>query len=301
MNMSKESPANALIRTVCLFLSTLLTAAVLVQHASSQQRSSQGSSLALSRPSALVGSATAADKNTPECITAIPPGTILPVRLNSTLSSTKSRKGQPITGRIMQDVPLSPRVKIKEGSKVFGHIVEVTPATSGADARISIQFDKLVSSHQAISITTNLRAIAGFMRIMQAQTPPIGPGESDVYRWLTTVQVGGDVVYGAGGPVTTGDDPNDVVGKSVDGGVLAKVRGREGTSCRGPIDGNDTPQALWMFSSDACGTYGLDHIGIEHAGRTNPTGVIVLVSASGSLNVRSGAGMLLRVNASSPD
>jgi hypothetical protein len=91
----------------------------------------------------------------------------------------------------MQDVPLSPGIRIKEGSKVVGHIVEVTPASTGKTARISLQFDKLIWGHQTISIATNLRAIAGFMRINEAQTPPIGPGESDVYRWLTTVQITG--------------------------------------------------------------------------------------------------------------
>ncbi len=112
---------------------------------------------------------------------------------------------------------------------------------------------------------------------------------------MTTVQVGGDVVYGEGGPVTTADDGNQVVGKAVDGGVLVKVRAREGTRCRGALDGNDSPQALWVFSSDACGAYGLDHISIAHAGRTNPTGVIALASAAGNFKLHPGTGMLLRV------
>src|SRR5580700_9337894 len=51
-------------------------------------------------------------------------GTILPVRLNATLSSGKAKAGQAITGRIMQDVPLTGGAKIPAGSKVVGHIVE---------------------------------------------------------------------------------------------------------------------------------------------------------------------------------
>jgi hypothetical protein len=190
-------------------------------------------------------------------------------------------------------------MKIRAGSEVIGHIVDVTPAAAGA--RISLQFDKLVSAHQTISITTNLRAIAGFMEVIEAQTPPIGAGESEVFRWLTTVQIGGDVVYGAGGPVTSGDAGNQIVGRAVNGGVLGQVRAKEGTKCRGPIDGNDARQALWVFSSDACGAYGLEHISIAHAGRSEPAGVIVLASDSGELKIRSGAGMLLRVNATAPN
>lgn len=204
-----------------------------------------------------------------------------------------------ITGRIMQDVPLTLGARIQAGSKVIGHIVERIPASTGAQARISFQFDKLVSSHQTISIITNLRVIAGFMQIEDAQIPPIGPGESDVYRWLTTVQVGGDVVYGEGGSVTTGDNPDQIVGKRVNNGVLGQVRAKEGTKCRGAFDGNDSPQALWVFSSDACGTYGLEHISIAHAGRTDPIGMVTLASDRGNLKIASGAGMLLRVNANS--
>ena len=88
------------------------------------------------------------------------------------------------------------------------------------------------------------------------------------------------------------------MGREVNGGVLAQVRAKEGTKCRGAIEGNDTPQALWVFSSDACGTYGLEHIRIAHAGRTDPTAVIVLTSDSGNIKIAGGAGMLLRIIAS---
>src|SRR5271168_2762602 len=246
----------------------------------------------------LVSAANAQQPRSPDNLS-IPPGTILPVRLIPSMSSANARPGRVITGRIMQDIPLPAGIKIREGSEVIGHVLEVIPATAGAGARISLQFDKLVSSHQTIPITTNLRAIAGFMQVIEAQTPQFGAGESEVFRWLTTVQIGGDVVYGAGGPVTSGDAGNQIVGRAVNGGVLSQIRAREGTKCRGASDGNDARQALWVFSSDACGTYGLDHISIAHAGRTDPAGVIILASDGGELKIRGGAGMLLRVNASS--
>jgi hypothetical protein len=226
----------------------------------------------------------------------IPQGTILPVRLNSAISSNKSRPGQVITGRIMQDVPLVPGVKIRAGTKVLGHIVERVPASKGATARVSFEFDELVASPRTIAMTTNLRTIAGFMQIAEAQVPPSGAGETEVYRWLTTVQVGGDLVYGEYGPVTSGENSEVIIGKKVNGGVLGVVRARAGTNCRGAIDGNLDAQALWVFSSDACGTYGLEHVHVAHAGRNSPVGVIALTSDKGELKIAAGAGMLLRVD-----
>jgi hypothetical protein len=237
------------------------------------------------------------DQSAAKSSLAIPPGTILPVHLNSTISSAKTKPGQAITPRIMQDIPLSPgQQRIRAGGKLIGHIVEVPPATAGAKTHIGLQFDKLVSPHQTISITTNLRAIAGFMEVLAAQIP-FGAGESNDDQWLTTVQVGGDVAYGEGGPVTSSKNSNMVVGKLIKGGLVGQVRAKEGTKCRGAIDGNDSPQALWVFSSDACAAYGLEGISIAQAGRTGPVGVIVLTSDKGNLKIAAGAGLLLRVNA----
>jgi hypothetical protein len=50
---------------------------------------------------------------------------------------------QPVSASIMQDVPLPGGAKIRQGSKVLGHVVEVISAKSGSPARISLQFDKL--------------------------------------------------------------------------------------------------------------------------------------------------------------
>jgi hypothetical protein len=230
-----------------------------------------------------------------EGILTVPSGTILPVRLNSTISSTKSKPGEEITGRIMQDVPLPSGMMVRAGSKVVGHIAEVVPATSTENARISIQFDKLISSGQTVTINTNLRAIASFMGVIEAQTPTTGPGEGDNFSALNTVQIGGDDAYGFGGPVTSSMNPDDVVGKELKDGMLGQVRAKEGTKCRGALDGNDNAQALWVFSSDACGTYRLGHISIAHAGRTVPVGVIVLSSDKKVLKIPEGAAMLLRV------
>ena len=221
----------------------------------------------------------------------IPRGTILPVRLNESLSSSKSRPGQMITARIMQDVPLATGGKIREGSKVIGHVVGVSSPADGNGDTVSLQFDKLISSGRTIPIRTNLRTVAGFMAVMEAETPTDGPVSIPV----ATTQVGGDTAYTGGGDVTTRN--TEVVGKSVNDGVLDQVHAgsRQGRECRGAVDDNNSPQAMWVFSSDACGTYGLSEIRIAHAGKTQPVGVIVFVSEKGQLKLPGGAGMLLRV------
>jgi hypothetical protein len=225
----------------------------------------------------------------------IPSGTILPVVLRSSFSFDKSKPNQILHGKIAQDVPLPNGSKIPKGSTVEGHIVEVTPATGGNAAQVSIQFDKLLVAGKWIPVVTDLRAIAGFMAVMEAAAPGLAAGEGEVYDWLTTTQIGGDSVYGVNGPVMSAENASELVGHSVPGGVLARVRAKEGTKCRGAMNGNDSPQALWVFSTDACGTYGIEHLTIAHAGRTSPEGTIILASETPNLKLRDGDGLLLRV------
>jgi hypothetical protein len=245
---------------------------------------------------ALVGASSArpSDAKTGANQSSIPPGTILPVILRTTIAPQKMKEGETIRGEIAQDVPLPGGAKIRKGSKVEGHVVEVVAAGNGT-AKISIRFEKVYSHGQAIPVKTSLRALAGFMDVQDAGLPRQAPGEGDVHNWWTTTQVGGESVYGASGPVMSAEDASKVVGKSVNDGVLVQVRAKEGTKCRGAIDGNDDPQALWVFSSDACGIYGISNVKIAHAGRTEPVGTIVLEMQGRNTKIRSAAGMLLRV------
>jgi len=227
---------------------------------------------------------------------AIPPGTILPVILRTTMSWDKLKSGQVVHGAIAQDVPLPGGATIHAGSKVEGSVIGVEPGANGAATKVSIRFDKLYNRGQVIPVTTDLRAIAGFMDVMEAQIPDQSVGEGDVYDWMDTTQIGGDSVYGRGGPVNSAHNADEQVGKSLmNGGVLVRVTANSSGRCRGPLDGNDYPQPLWVFSSDACGTYGLTNLSINHAGRTDPVGVITLESDNPKLKLHSGDGLLLRV------
>lgn len=226
----------------------------------------------------------------------IPPGTILPLQLATSISSNKSKTRKEVTAKIMQDIPLPEGQKIPKGSRVTGKVVAMSPASASAESEISVRLDKLLLKHTEIALITNLRAIAGYVEVEEAQIPVHASGESEVYAWLPTKQIGGDDVFGKEGTVTAWNNSSDVVGRSSYDGVLGRISSRAGTSCRGELHGNDTPQALWLFSSDACGVYGLPHVTIAHAGRDEPLGLIVLRSSQRVLHLPSGTGLLLRID-----
>lgn len=85
----------------------------------------------------------------------IPPGTILPARLNTSLNLRKIHPGQKITARVMQDVPLPSGRQIRSGSTLAGKIIGVEPGSSGNPAKVSFRFDRLADSHHSLRISTN--------------------------------------------------------------------------------------------------------------------------------------------------
>ncbi len=223
---------------------------------------------------------------------AIPAGTILPLQLNSSLKSSKTRPGQLVTARVMQDVPLPSGSKIRAGSKAIGRVLDVAEASNGSGAKLSLRFDTLEVSRRRVPMTTNLRALASMMEVEDAQIPKTGPDRGTPEEAWTTVQIGGEVVYRGGGPVADG---LHVVGEPTANGVLVRTVSRPGTKCRDEVSGNDRPQALWIFSADACGIYGFSGMTIVHAGRSSPIGQITFAAPRNNFDIRSGSGLLLRV------
>jgi hypothetical protein len=223
----------------------------------------------------------------------IPVGTILPIALNKGFSTKTAQPGQAISGRMAQDVPLPNGGKLKTGAKVSGTILSVYAAGKNGDAKISFRLTSVEFRHGTIPIVATLRALASFMEVQYAQIPDASPGFGTPYRWVTTDQIGGDVKYGVDGPVT--DSSGETVGRGTAEGVLVRITKPPGSACRGDLENSDRLQALWVFSSDACGVYGMPGVKILHAGRTEPVGEIVLSSDTGEVNVRAGAGLLLRL------
>jgi hypothetical protein len=224
---------------------------------------------------------------------ALPAGTILPVKLERTVSVEDAQAGQEIEARVMQDVPLADHGKSQMNSRVTGTIVSVVKAADGTSIDVSLRFEKIENHMEMISIASSLRAIASFESVRAAQTPLTGADPGSPSGWADTVQIGGDIRYGDSGKVR--NRQKQVVGHGVIGGVLVHARAQSGSRCEGPVNGDDRLQALWVFSADACGVYGMDGVQIIQTGKTNPVGVVMLRFEKANMKFEAGIGMLLRV------
>jgi hypothetical protein len=223
-----------------------------------------------------------------EAQTAIPSGTLIPASLSGSLNLKKLRSGQQFHAEVMQDIP---GTEIKRRSHIVRHVVSLTPVPAG-HARLEIAFDAVQWHNQRIPIRADLRAMASFNEVEDAQVPEEGASRGITPEVATTTQIGGEQVYRGGGPVADGDT---VVGRPTPWGVLGVPRTQPGTTCRGEADHNKSQQAFWLFSTNACGVYGYSGLQIEHSGRSQPIGTVVLVSDTGKLNLQSGTAFLLRV------
>jgi hypothetical protein len=212
----------------------------------------------------------------------IPAGTILPVRLDNTLHAGKLHVGQTIHARVMQNIPGTP---VHRGAQV---VAQVIAATTGS---VELRFNTVVDHSLRIPISTNLRAVASMLAVEQAYLPVVLSSRGDVPENWSTQQIGGDMVYRGGGHVMADDS---FVGNPTPYGVRDRLTASG--PCRAAIDGNHRSQALWLFSSNACGVYGIPGLAVLHAGRS--TGTIELTSPSQPLLIRSGSGWLLRVRGS---
>lgn len=217
----------------------------------------------------------------------IPSGTALPVMLNSTLDAKKDKPGQGIEGKIMQDVSLPDGTKIGRDSRVTGHIIEVKRPSNGAGSSMTLKFDQVEDHGKTFHLTGAVRTLASMEAVYQAQLPLNADAQYIGEDSWTTAQIGGEKVDRAGRRLIASDG---VVGKATaDGSVIAKLRPAPGCPAS---DADGREQALWIFSTTACGVYGLPDVKLAQGGRTPPSGQIELQSTK-DLEIRGGSGWLL--------
>ena len=223
----------------------------------------------------------------------IPAGTVFPVMTNRAVDSRKSKPGDKISARLMQDVVLPSGQQIRAGARLDGEVVETSVSASASGARLIVRFNRLMFDKKEVPVTVSLRALASTQDVFSAQIPTnnfdeYGTSTSD---W-TTIQVGGAAVYLGDGTVR---DAMDIVGRAPGYGIVtAKLLPAPKLGCPAIHAESEREQALWVFSPWACGTYGFENLNIEHHGSTPPVGTIEL-SSSRPIRVRGGSGWLLRV------
>lgn len=220
----------------------------------------------------------------------VPAGTVIPIMLVSSLNTTKDVQGKKLEGSVMQDVLLPSGGKIPRLSRIVGHVVKVTqPGSSGS--RVVLQFDAIKGHGNTIPVTTGLLALASPLSVWDAQSPISMNSDVDAVDQWVTRQVGGDIVRRDWRKVGTREG---VLGRWLEGSsVLIKLTPNPNAGCPEGL-GYDREQAVWVFSSAACGTYGLSDVEIARSGAIPPLGEIVLVSTH-KIAIRGGSGWLLMV------
>jgi hypothetical protein len=217
----------------------------------------------------------------------IPVGTALPIALNATLDAMKDKPGQKIEGRLMQDIPLSAGDKIKAGARITGHVVEVSKL-AGHGSRLVLKFDQLIAGGSTLPLTVSVRAIASSQSVYQAEIPINADSNYTPQAQWVMRQVGGEVVNRGRGVVAS-----DVIVGRWDGVPWGKLTSSDSGDCTA-ADGNGIEQALWVFSTSACGLYDLEAMKLVHDGRTVPVGQIILESSK-DLHIGGGSGWFLLV------
>lgn len=219
----------------------------------------------------------------------IPAGTVIPIMLSSSLHAARDKPDTKLEGRVMQEIMLPSGVKIREGTQIFGHTVNVSKGSSGSS--IIVKFNAIQGEGQRIPVTTGLLAIASMAFVSDAQRPVNVNSNLDPDTQWVTRQVGGDIVKRGWGKVF---GSGGIEGRWVGGSSVAiKLTPNASAGCSGG-PGYDREQAMWIFSSAACGTYGLPDVKIASGGMSYPIGEISL-SSNRNINIRGGSGWLLIV------
>jgi hypothetical protein len=223
----------------------------------------------------------------------LPVGLILAARLKDSFKVKDLQKGTIVEMQVMQDTPLPDRDKIPMKALVRGSVVGRAQDSDGPGVNVTFAFTQVAHKDQNFSIATGLRAIASYMAVRNAQTPLNGINTGSPPGWANTVQVGGDIRYGDGGPVR--NRHKQKVGKGVLGGVLVHISANPSLGCDGPIKGQDYLQALWVFSSDACGVYGMKEVTLSRTGNSDPVGEFTLHFEKDDMKLDGGTAFLFQI------
>jgi hypothetical protein len=188
-------------------------------------------------------------------------GTAIPVVLSHGIDANRAKAGDSIEAKTTQAVHLD-AVEVPKNAKITGRIVSVRSVSETKLPALSLAFDRLaLPNGKQVPVTVSLLAAASPLEALDAQIPATGPDEgTSEWAWSTKL-IGGGERYGFGG-------------RALD------------------ARGNEDRNAVGIFSSDACGLYGMDGLAIQ---TTDDPGIIGLTSSSYRLRVPKGTVLLLQL------
>ena len=143
-----------------------------------------------------------------------------------------------------------------------------------------------------IAIAASLRALASYEAVGQRKHRLHKPIQVLLRVGLTPHRLAGTYASETAGRCAI--STNNRWAKGVRRGTRPR-QCRSGSDCEGPVNGDDRLQALWVFSADACGVYGLPAVHITHAGKTAPIGVITLRFEKAGMKLDAYDAFLIRV------
>jgi hypothetical protein len=219
----------------------------------------------------------------------IPAGTVIPVMLSSSLNAKSDKPEKKIEGYVMQEVTLPDGAKIGKRARIRGFVVTASKQEPSGFS-LTLKFNAVIDRGRTIPLKASLLAVGSMDSVSQAQSPINSSSDRDPMSQWVTRQIGGDVVNRGRGKAAS---RLGAVGTWVEGtSVLIKLTPNPEAGCPGGGPGYDHEQAVWVFSSNACGVYGLSNLKIASSGASAPLGEVVLKSSE-NVSIRAGSGWLL--------
>jgi hypothetical protein len=129
----------------------------------------------------------------------VPPGTLIPVRIQETLSSDRSRQGDGFSATLEQPLVSDGVVVAHRGQMVYGRVVEAVKATANQPSRLAVELTMLV-----LADGSQVEARSG-LTSWQGGREPVGQQADTVIRQTVAgAAIGGVAARGAGAAIGAG-------------------------------------------------------------------------------------------------
>lgn len=156
-------------------------------------------------------------------VVTVPAGTVIPLRMETYLSSESSRSGDSFTATVFRDVEIDRWAAIPQASKIEGHVTQVTRAERRSKAgTIGVAFDRLILvDGESIRVDGTLTTLDDEAR-KKLEADEEGRVEGDSQKRRAVIFIGGGAGAGAVIGAIAGGGKGAAVGAGV-GAVLGTI------------------------------------------------------------------------------